>query len=61
MCIELVNGVMAKLHMAPKSKWEAIVVALDVAGAFDKGWWKDLLVELQTWGCRGKALALSRS
>ena len=61
MCIELVNGVRPKLHTALESKLEAILVALAVAGAFDKGWWKDLLVKLQTWGCRGKALALLRS
>ena len=37
------------------------LVALDVTGAFDKVWWKALLVKLQKCGCRGKALALLRS
>ena len=39
-----------KLHMALEAKLEAILVALDVAGAFDKVWWKALLVKLHKCG-----------
>ena len=36
-------------------------VALDVAGAFDKVWWKALLAKLKACGCGGSALALFES
>ena len=40
---------------------EALLVALDVAGAFDKVWWKALLHKLIQCGCKGKALKLLKS
>ena len=50
-----------ELHCALDSKLEAILVALDVAGAFDKVWWKGLLHKLHKCGCRGRALKLLKS
>lgn len=37
---------------------EVLVVSLDVKGAFDKVWWKGLLVHLRSIGVRGRAYRL---
>ena len=50
-----------KLHLALEKGQEAFLVALDVAGAFDKVWWKALLAKLKACGCGGSALALFES
>ena len=49
------------LHQALEAESEAILVALDVAGAFDKVWWKALLKKMQVCGCKGRALRLFES
>jgi len=46
------------LHHRLEDRLEAILVALDVAGAFDKVWWKALLKNLAHCGMRGKAYRL---
>ena len=40
---------------------EGILIATDIAGAFDRCWWKRLLNRLRAAGLRGKALQLLRS
>ena len=40
---------------------EARLVALDIKGAFDSVWWKDLLAHLWSVGFRGKAFQLFES
>ena len=40
---------------------EAILVAMDVAGAFDKVWWEGLMAKLKACGCGGKAMKLLKS
>jgi hypothetical protein len=50
-----------KLHAALERNMEAILVSLDVAGAFDKVWWAALLKNLWHCGCRGRAHKLMRS
>ena len=49
------------LHLAMEAGLESILVALDVAGAFDKVWWKALLELLSRCGCSGLALKLLKS
>ena len=49
------------LHLAMEAGFESILVALDVAGAFDKVWWKALLHKLSQCGCSGLALKLLES
>jgi len=44
-----------ELHHRLEDRLEVILVALDVAGAFDKVWWKALLKNLAHCGMRGKA------
>ena len=44
-----------ELHHTLEAGLEAILVALDVAGAFGKVWWKGLLHKLRRCGCKGKA------
>ena len=51
----------AELHLAMEANLESILVALDVAGAFDKVWWQGLLAKLRACGCGGKALKLLKS
>ena len=51
----------AELHLAMEATMESNLVALDVAGAFDKVWWKGLLAKLKARGCDGKALKLLQS
>jgi hypothetical protein len=50
-----------RLHLALEEGLEAIMVALDVAGAFDKVWWKALLKKMEVCGCSGSALELMKS
>lgn len=50
-----------KLHAALEAKMEAILISLDVAGAFDKVWWAALLKNLWHCGCRGRAHKLLSS
>lgn len=50
-----------QLQLALEQDSEALLVALDVAGAFDKVWGKALLTKLEKCGCRHKALKLFRS
>ena len=50
-----------RLHLALEEGLEAIMVALDVAGAFDKVWWKALLKKMEACGCSGSALRLFES
>ena len=40
---------------------EGLLIATDIAGAFDRCWWKRLLNRLRAAGLRGKALQLMRS
>ena len=49
------------LHLAMEEGLDTVLVALDVAGAFDKVWWKALLEKLEVCGCRGLALKLLKS
>jgi hypothetical protein len=49
------------LHQVLEQHLEAFLVALDVAGAFDKVWWKALLKNLHHCGMRGKAHQLLSS
>ena len=58
---DLSAGLAADLHCTLDAELEAILVALDVAGAFDKVWWKGLLHKLQRCGCGGMALRLLKS
>jgi hypothetical protein len=44
-----------KLHAALEAGFEAILVSLDVAGAFDKVWWKALLANLKHCGMGGRS------
>ena len=50
-----------EMHLALEAELEALLVALDVAGAFDKVWWKALLHKLKKCGCKGRALKLLES
>ena len=52
-----------KLHEALEASLEAILIALDVAGAFDafdKVWWAALLANLEHCGMSGKCLQLMK-
>ena len=51
----------SKLHEALEANLEAILIALDVAGAFDKVWWAALLANLEHCGMAGKCLKLMKS
>ena len=51
----------SKLHEALEANLEAILIALDVAGAFDKVWWAALLASLEHCGMAGKCLKLMKS
>ena len=46
---------------ALEKHFEVLLISLDVAGAFDKVWWKALLVNLKHCGMSGKALGLLNS
>ena len=46
------------LSQVLESRQEALVISLDVKGAFDKVWWQGLLEHLRSIGVRGRALRL---
>jgi hypothetical protein len=50
-----------KLHAVLENNLEAILISLDVAGAFDKVWWVGLLANLKHCGMGGRAHKLLRS
>jgi hypothetical protein len=50
-----------KLHRVLEENLEAILISLDVAGAFDKVWWAGLLAGLKHCGMNGKAHKLLSS
>jgi hypothetical protein len=50
-----------KLHAVIEANLEAILISLDVAGAFDKVWWAALLANLRHCGMRGRAHRLMSS
>jgi hypothetical protein len=54
-------AVSAELTEALEKLWEVLLISLDVAGAFDKVWWKALIANLQHCGLGGKALHLIES
>ena len=54
-------AVSAELTEALEKLWEVLLISLDVAGAFDKVWWKALLANLGHCGMSGKALSLLKS
>ena len=56
-CLRLAS----KLHAALEVNLEAILIALGVAGAFDKVWWAALLANLEHCGVAGKCVRLMKS
>ena len=48
------------MREALEANLEAILIALDVAGAFDKVWWAALLANLEHCGMSGKCLQLMK-
>ena len=54
-------AIAAELAEALEKLWEVLLISLDVAGAFDKVWWKALIANLQHCGMNGKALELMKS
>jgi hypothetical protein len=51
----------AELNDALERLQEALLISLDVAGAFDKVWWKALLKNLRHCGMKGRAIKLMES
>ena len=49
----------AELNDALERLQEALLISLDVAGAFDKVWWKALLKNLRHCGMKGRAIISS--
>ena len=54
-------AVTAVLSEALERLWEVLLISLDVAGAFDKVWWKALIKNLEHCGMGGRALDLFKS